>query len=200
MNLDTILNIMSKYNLTADEVLLVYLTFLSCSDNGTNPDNIKYFNKWYSGGGKDRLKSLFESLKAKKVILANYNPDTYDPDEIEFNKHFLKQYFKLSGELGKELLKAYPKTLTIGNKLVYLTNISKKFLDQNEFYFWYAASIGHDIQTHKEILEILDWAKSQNLITFSIIEFVGSKKWETFKELKSQGISGQATTFELYSD
>lgn len=45
MNLDTILNIMSKYNLTADEVLLVYLTFLSCSDNGTNPDNIKYFNK-----------------------------------------------------------------------------------------------------------------------------------------------------------
>ena len=59
----------------------------------------------------------------------------YDPEEIEFNKHFLKQYFKLSGELGKELLKAYPKTLTIGNKLVYLTNISKKFLDQNEFYF-----------------------------------------------------------------
>jgi hypothetical protein len=45
MNLDTILNIMSKYELTADELLLVYLTFNASSENGTNPENIKYFKK-----------------------------------------------------------------------------------------------------------------------------------------------------------
>jgi hypothetical protein len=81
------------------------------------------------------LRELCQSLKEKKVILANYNLTSYDPDEIEFNKNLIKQYFKLSGELGQELMKAYPKTLVVNNKLLFLNNISKKFLDQNEFYF-----------------------------------------------------------------
>jgi hypothetical protein len=46
---------------------------------------------------------LFESLKEKGIIKKNYNPSSYDPDEIEFNQHFIKQYFKLTGVLGQEL-------------------------------------------------------------------------------------------------
>lgn len=78
---------------------------------------------------------LFESLKAKGIILKNYSPEMYDPEEVEFNKTFLKQYYKLSGELGQDLLKHYPKTLFLNGKIVYLDNVTKKFQDYPEFYF-----------------------------------------------------------------
>ena len=64
-----ILNIMAKYKLTADELLLVYLSYIACSENGNGDQNRKYFHKWYHGGGSERLRMLFESLKSKGIIL-----------------------------------------------------------------------------------------------------------------------------------
>lgn len=200
MELDTILNIMAKYKLTADELLLVYLSYIACSENGNSDQNRKYFVKWYNGGGSERLRSLFESLKEKGVILKNYSPQMYDPEEVEFNKNFLKQYYKLSGELGQDLLKHYPKTLYLNGKIIYLDNVTKRFQDYPEFYFWYASTIGHSIEKHKEIIEILEWAKTQDLVSIPVIEFIGSRKWETFKELKQNGVKGQASTFDIYEN
>lgn len=45
MELDTILNIMTKYKLTADELLLVYLTFLAQSENGDIEKHKVYFKR-----------------------------------------------------------------------------------------------------------------------------------------------------------
>jgi len=86
MELNTILNLMCNYNLSADELLLIYLTFLARDEE----NHTEYFAKWFSNGGKDKLKTLFESLKEKGIIHKNYNPETYIPNEIEFNKTFLK--------------------------------------------------------------------------------------------------------------
>jgi hypothetical protein len=86
MELNTILNLLSNYNITANELLLIYLTFLARDEEG-HPE---YLAKWISNGGKDQLKPLFESLKEKGLIHKNYNPETYIPNEIEFNKNFLK--------------------------------------------------------------------------------------------------------------
>ena len=83
MQLDTILNITTKYNLTGEELLLVYLTFIAQTENGNPEENRIYFKRWYDGGGKERLRDLFNSLKEKGVIKKNYNPSVYDPDEIE---------------------------------------------------------------------------------------------------------------------
>lgn len=199
MFLDTILNIMSKHKLSLDEIGLVYLTFIAQSENGDPERNRTYFSKWYESGGKERLRELFESLKDKGVIHKNYNPDTYDPDEIEFNQNFIKSWFKLTGELGKELWNAYPDNIYVNGKLVSLKNITKKFLDLSEFYFWYASNIGHSVAVHKKILEILEWAKSQNLVTISIIEFVGTNKWHEFERLKQNGVQGQASTYDIYT-
>ena len=44
MSLDTILNIMTKFKLTADELLLVYLTFIAQSENG-DPDKHRIYFK-----------------------------------------------------------------------------------------------------------------------------------------------------------
>lgn len=102
------------------------------------------------------MKNLFESLKKKGVILKNYNPSAYIPEEIEFNSNFLKKYFKLTGQLGQELYNAYPSYMYINGKIVSLKNISKTFRDLNELYFKYASIIKHNVNKHKEILDILE--------------------------------------------
>lgn len=45
MRLDTILNIMTKYGLTAEELLLVYLTFIAQTENGNPEEHRVYFRK-----------------------------------------------------------------------------------------------------------------------------------------------------------
>ena len=195
MSLDTILNIMSEYKLTADELLLVYLTFIAQSENGGNTN---YFLRWYDSCGKYNLKNLFESLKEKGVILKNYNPSAYIPEEIEFNSNFLKKYFKLTGQLGQELYNAYPSYMYINGKIVSLKNISKIFRDLNELYFKYASIIKHSVDKHKEILDILEWAKSQDLVTISLPEFIISCKWNEYKELRDKGVQGKADISEIY--
>jgi hypothetical protein len=77
---------MATYSLTADELLLIYLIFLA-RDEENHPE---YFTRWFSNGGKSRLRDLFNSLKDKGIIHKNYNPATYNPDDIEFNKTFIK--------------------------------------------------------------------------------------------------------------
>lgn len=198
MNLDTILNIMNKHHLDADELLLFYLTFIAQTENGNPERNKAYFRKWYDGGGRERLRTLFESLKEKGVIKKNYNPSEYDCDEIEFNQNFVKSYFKLTGELGQELWAIYPDNIYVNGKVVSLKNITKKFLTLDEAWFFYASSIGHSLEKHKQILELLKWAISEDLIHISIIEFIGSRHWEMLERMKEKGIEGKASTFDIY--
>lgn len=47
---------------------------------------------------------MFENLKEKSIIKKNYNPESYVPNDIEFNKNFLKKYYKQSGVLEKSYL------------------------------------------------------------------------------------------------
>lgn len=199
MELDTILNIMTKYQLTAEELLLIYLTFIAQTENGNPEEHRVYFRRWYEGGGRERLRGLFDSLKNKGIIKKSYNPDTYDPDEIEFNQNFIKQYYKLTGELGQELMDAYPSTLYLNGKIVSLKNISKRFRDLQEFYFWYASTIGHSVSKHREIIDILEWAKMNDLIHIPIVEFVASYKWKEFKDMKTKGIQGKTSTYDVYT-
>lgn len=189
---------MANYRLTESELMLVYLTFLAQDEQGGHAE---YFVKWLSNGGQERLRSLFESLKEKGIIKKNYNPDSYIPNEIEFNKTFLKSWSKNTGEMGQELFDKYPPFLSSGNKLYPLKNISKKYNSLEEFYFAYSSTIKHSSETHKEIMELLDWGKENGHINYSILEFVISRKWLELKELRDNGIDGQVTTIDsIYLD
>lgn len=198
MSLDTILNIMAKHGLDCNEIMLLYLTFISQSECGNVEQNRVYFDKWYKAGGNKMLLQLFNSLKEKGVIIKNYCPDSYIPDEVELNKTFVKSYFKLTGELGKELYNAYPSYMNINGRNVFLKNHIKKFLNVEDVYFWYAKTIGHSIEYHKFILDTLAWAKEHNLITFSLLEFIGSQKWYDLDEMRKNGIQNQASTMDVF--
>lgn len=186
---------MISYRLTADELLLVYLTFLAQEEEG-HPE---FLAKWFSNGGGSKLKGLFESLKEKGIIHKDYNPESYNPDDIEFNKNFLKGWVKNSGELGKELFEAYPPFLTANGKIYPLKNIAKKFNSLDDFFFHYSSQIKHNPDKHKEIMDILEWAKSNNKINSGILEFVCSNGWDSLKYLKEHPQEGQVeSTFNVY--
>lgn len=171
------------------------MTFLAQSEEG-HPE---YLAKWLTNGGQSKLRELFESLKNKGIIHKNYNPTNYSPDDIEFNKNFLRTWTKASGELGKELFDAYPPYMQIQGKSIPLRNISKKFYTLDEFFFHYASQIGHNPDTHKEVMDILSWAKEHNKINFGICEFVCSHKWNDLKYLKDHPQEGQIeSTFNVY--
>lgn len=186
---------MITYNLTADELLLVYLTFLAQEEEG-HPE---LFAKWFCNGGKGKLKELFDSLKEKGIIHKDYNPKTYNPDDIEFNKNFLKGWLKGSGEMGKELFDAYPPFLTVNGKLYPLRNISKKFNSLDEFFFYYSSQIKHNPNMHTQIMDLLEWGKQHNKINYGITEFIISHKWEELAYLRENPQEGEVeSTFNVY--
>lgn len=196
VELNTILNLMINYRLTADELMLIYLTFLAQDEQGNHTE---FFVKWLSNGGQQKLRPLFESLKEKGIIKKSYNPDSYIPNEIEFNKTFLKSWIKNTGELGKELFDQYPPFLTMGGKMLPLRNIAKKFYSLDEFYFHYGSSINHSIETHKKVMELLEWGKENGHIKYSILEFVASQKWKELEYLRNNNI-GEQTVDSIYLD
>jgi hypothetical protein len=53
----------------------------------------------------------------RNAIKKNYNPESYVPNDIEFNKNFLKKYYKQSGVLGKELFDNYEPFIQINGKM-----------------------------------------------------------------------------------
>ena len=172
---------MSNYGLTADELLLIYITFLARDEEGSHSE---FFSQWFNSGGKERLRDLFNSLKTKGIIHKNYNPETYVPNDIEFNLNFIKSWTKNSMELGLELFNAYPISMRIDDRNVPLRDISKRFSSLDDFFFFYSTQIGHNPKKHAEILELLEWGKANNHINFGILNFVISHQWEYLKQLR----------------
>lgn len=180
MEISRILNILTKYGLTADELLLVRLTFLARDEEG-HPE---YFKQWYSNGGKEQLKTLFESLQNKGIILKSYNPKGYVPNDIEFNKNFLKSWQKNSLEMGEELFNEYPPYIRINGSYIPIKDVSKRFASLNDFFFFYSKEIGHDPEKHEEVMKILRWAKENGQCNISLLNFVISHQWQALQELK----------------
>lgn len=197
MELNTILNICIAHNLTFDEFFLIYMTLLARDEE----NHEEYLAKWFANGGKDRLRELFNSLKEKGIILKSYNTESYVPNDIQFNKNFIRSWYKQSGEMGQELFDNYVPFLNINGKLMPLRNISKKFYSLDEFYFYYSSNIGHNPEKHKEIMDLLQWAKDNGQIKYNIVEFVASHKWDELKYLKENNVDGEVTSsFNVYEN
>lgn len=193
MEINTILNILNTYNLTADELLVIYLTFLARDEEG-HPE---FFHKWFENGGKDKLRNIFESLKEKGIIHKDYNTTTYNPNDIEFNKNFMKSWVKNSGQMGMEFFDAYPSWVYINGKQVMLRNVAKKFDSLEDFFFAYSSAIKHNPEEHKRVMELLQWGKDNDKIYYNICDFVISRSWNTLEELRNN--PGQiASTFDVY--
>ena len=130
------------------------------------------------------------SFADKGIIVKSYKipnkGQKFDPESVEFNKNFLHNYRKFSGELGQEFFKEYPSIAIINGNEAPLKNYAKKFNSEEEFYFQYGKAIGWKLDNHQEVIDLIKWAKDNNctLLNMNIADFVISKMWRSVKELK----------------
>ena len=184
LSLEEEIEIYLKTNLTPTELFIVRLLFLAI-DGNQNP-LINYVNN-----SKIDLREILVSLQEKKIINSNYKiPEKGEVlnFNIPFNKNFLKGYVKSSHELGKEFFDKYPMFININGKMCSIKNITKgNFYTLDDFFIHYAKIIKLNGVEHERIMNILDYAIENNLIHYSILEFLASQKWNEIEFIMSSG-------------
>ena len=180
--------LLDKYGLTPNELLVVRI-LLILQDDGEEQlfqklmVTLKHINL--------PLREVLEQLQKKEIILKSYkipkSGEKFDPYAIPINKNFIKALYKSSFEMGKEQFDSYPQFGNINGNLIPLRGISKKFDSLEQAYFKYGKSIGFNPEKHKTIIELVDWARENNILNCSLASFIVNEGWHDLNALKNNG-------------
>lgn len=185
LDLEQEIAMLEKYRLTSTELFLIRVLLIFQDEN--NETIFANYIKTLRLAGIN-LRTVLQSLQDKGIILKSYKipkeGTEFNPYDIEINKNFIKNLYKCSFELGKELFEAYPQFNTINGNLVSLRGISKHFDSLEEAYFKYGRYIKWNLEVHKEIIELVNWAKEHNLICQSLSSFIINNAWLDLKAMK----------------
>lgn len=187
LNIDEEITILEKYKITPTELFVIKAINTYIEDYSENylQRYLKIDTK-YVGSFIDILKSLQD----KGIILKSYKIVSgmkLVPEEIPFNKNFLKTLYKSSFEMGKELKEHYPRFRNINGCLTSMLGVSKKFNSLEDAYRTYGKKIHWNEELHKKIIDLLDWeATTDNgIINYSLATFIVDEKWEDLEALKN---------------
>lgn len=177
------LDVMTTLGISAEEWLFIQLLWLF--KEGEEESLLRYFTQ----AKKDNIpREILESLKEKNIIQHLYeipkSGEGLNPLDIPLSKTFISKYLRESGEMGLDLLSVYPPFIVSGVKSFPMTNIAKSFRSLEDFSLAYGKAIRFNLSDHEKIISLIEWAKENNAIHFSLAEFVISKKWELIEEIK----------------
>lgn len=190
-NISEDLGIMLKYHLNPNELFIIR-AFLILQDEDDRTLLAGYLRiPEYDRG---QLYPILIGLQNKQIILKSYtipkSGENFDPCEIPFNKNFVKYFYKESFEMGKELFENYPMFGNINGQTTMLRGVSKKFNSLEDCYRAYGKAISWNPEKHKEILELIEWAKNYtNVMQFTLASFVIDQRWNELKALKEGEIT-----------
>lgn len=91
--------------------------------------------------------------------------------------------------MGKELFEAYPQFGSINGSVIPLRGVSKKFDSLEQAYFKYGKSINFNPEKHKYIIELVEWAKDNNILNCSLASFIVNNGWCDLEALKNGDIA-----------
>ena len=190
INLEEELSILEKYRLTPTELFSIQ-TILLAQDNES--DFLIRFNNILTLIDI-KFRNILISLQNKGIILKSYSiPDegsSLNLEEIPFNKGFIKNFYKSSFELGKELFDTYPMFGEIGGNVIPLRGVAKYFQSLEDFYKFYGKSIKWDPILHNKIIELVKWAKDNtNFLNCSISSFCINQMWNELEALKNGNVA-----------
>ena len=182
------INIYINSGLTPTELFILRLLFLAI--DGDPSMLVNYLSN--VANGKELFRKVLESLKEKKVILSTFKVpkegESLNYNNIPFNKNFIKAYVREANEIGKELFEEYPPFININGKLCSIKNFTKAGLYSfEEFCLYYAKAIKSAGVTHERVMEALQFGKENNLVNYTIIEFIASHKWVEIEYIQSSG-------------
>lgn len=183
LTLDNELCLLEKYKLTPTELFTVKVILLAKEENEYEP--LQRFAKVLDGG----LRLELERLKLKGIILASYklppSGTSFIPEDVEFNKNFLKQFFRASFEMGEELFEVYPQFLVINGISYNARRVSKKFDSLEDAFRNYAKNIKNDPIIHKNIIELIKWGIENNYNFTTLDDFICDRSWIALQAFKN---------------
>lgn len=185
LSLEDEISLLSKYYLTPTELLTIRVLLLLQDEN-----NEELFKKLLSTlkDLKIQFRDILVELQKKEIILKSYSipkqGETFNPFTIPINKNFIKNLYKGSFEMGKELFEAYPQWTVINQNMVSLRGVSKHFDSLEDCYYKYGKSIGWNLERHSKILDLVSWGKETGVLCKSLGAFVVDNGWHDLESLK----------------
>lgn len=184
LNIDNEASILTKYNLNPNELYVIKcLLFMQ-------EDESKYLQSYLQlpESTRGNFRDILLSLQNKHLILSSFTipskGQSLDLSQIPFNKNFLKDYYRSSFELGKELFEAYPQFGEINGKVISLRGVASKFDSLEDAYRVYGKIIHYKEEVHKEIISLVNWAKNNNILNQSLASFIVNQGWIDLKAIK----------------
>ena len=183
-NLEEELSFLDKYRLIPTELFLIRVLLILQDEN--NEELFFNYIKVLKQVGIN-LRNILISLQEKGIILKSCKivkeGEEFDPYSLQFNQNFIKNLYKCSFELGKELFEEYPAFALINNTYTSLRGVSKHFNSLEDAYIKYGKSIKWNPEIHKEIIELVKWAKEHNMLNMSLGSFIVNNGWYDLKAI-----------------
>lgn len=186
LTLEEEVSILDKYRLVPNELLFIRILLILQDENDEDLFG-KYITVLKNSG--INLRELISTLQDKEIILKSYKipkeGQTFDPFLIPINKNFIKNLYKCSFELGKELFEVYPQFGTINGSLVGIRSVSRKFDSLEDAYFKYGKAIGWSVERHNHIIDLVNWSKDYNIINYTLATFIVDNRWLELEALRN---------------
>ena len=184
LTLEEEVSILDKYRLVPTELFLIRV-LLILQDENDEELFARYIKTLRQSG--INLRNILISLQEKEIILKSCKivkeGEEFNPYSLQLNKNFIKNLYKCSFELGKELFEEYPAFAIINNSYTSLRGVSKHFNSLEDAYIKYGKSIKWNPETHAEIIELVKWAKEHNMLNQSLGSFIVNNSWHDLKAI-----------------
>lgn len=173
------LKVMQRYSISYELLAIVKLIFFIKENENNYELAHLYFNQCRKNGLN---KNELEELKQSKILTKDSEiPESggeINFDYIDFTDSFMKNFYKYSNQMGKELWEEFPFYI-ISNRTNYpIKNFSKRFKDLGELFQFYGKSINYDLEYHKLIIKSLKFAVENQLVSCNIVDYLIGRQWE----------------------
>lgn len=172
-----------KYKIDANQLLLLEIILIA-----QEGDDLEIVQLYFKSKAKGSLLEQLIKLQEVGVILKSYTlpkkGEKLDIFSIPINKNLVKDFYKCSFEIGKELFEEYPQFGFINGAPVGIRNVSKKFDSLEDFYRFYGKTIRWKPEVHNHIIELVKWARENNILCVSLCNFVIDHRWDELEALR----------------
>lgn len=187
-NLEEHIVMLEKYKINSDELLFITVILL-IQEGEVSP----YINLYFSLPSTCRggIRDILISLQNKQVITKEYkippSGTKFVPEDVIFNKNFIKTFYKGSFWIGKELFENYPISTVVNGVEYKLRRVSKKFDSLEDAYRAYGKAISWKPDKHQKIMQLIDWGKDNNYQFTTLDSFIVDNDWLNIAAVRDNG-------------
>ena len=177
--------LLERYKINSDELLFITVILL-IQEGDMNP----YINLYFSlpTACRGSVRDLLISLQQKQIITKEYKVppagSAFVPEDVTFNKNFVKNFYRASFWIGKELFENYPISTVVNGLEFKLRRVSKKFDSLEDAYQAYGKAIAWKPEVHQHILELIEWGKENNYQFTTLDSFIVDHDWLNIEAMK----------------